>query len=131
MGTSAPTPREMNRLPAMTKYVIGLYRRVPNRPAISEEEADRIQEAHLAHLRRLRESGELITTGPLEEDVDIRGFMVFSTPSVEHARALMESADAALLHGRLTLELYTWYAPAGLRVGPPMADPTDLDFQTD
>jgi uncharacterized protein len=104
---------------------------VPNRPAISEEEADRIQEAHLAHLRRLRESGELITTGPLEEDVDIRGFMVFSTPSVEHARALMESADAALLHGRLTLELYTWYAPAGLRVGPPMADPTDLDFQTD
>jgi uncharacterized protein len=121
---------EMERLPVMTHYVLGLFRRPPDLAPISEKEVDRIQEAHLAHLRHLRETGDLIAVGPLEEDVEIRGILIFSTSSVERARELMES-DPAVTNGRLILNLYTWYAPAGLRVGPAATNPTDLDFHTD
>jgi uncharacterized protein len=121
---------EAERSPAMTHYVLGLFRRAPGRPPLPEDEAERIQESHLAHLRRLRESGDLLASGPLEEDGDLRGVLLFSTASIELARKLTNS-DPALTNGRLVLDLYTWYAPAGLRVAPAVPNPTDLDFQTD
>jgi uncharacterized protein YciI len=122
--------REINRLPAMAKYVFGLYRRPPDLPVISQEDVDRIQESHLGHLRRLTEAGELIASGPFEEDVTLRGVLVFSTSSIDRARDLMQT-DPALVEGRLLVDYYTWYAPAGLRVGPAPPNPTELDFQTD
>jgi uncharacterized protein len=114
----------------MTRRVLGLFRRAQNAPTISDEEANRIQESHLAHLRQLREIGEVIAAGPLEENVELRGVLLFSTPSVERARELMKS-DPAITNGRLTLDLYTWYSPADLRVAPPAVNPTELNFQTD
>jgi len=123
-------PSEYDRLPVMTKYVLGMLRRPANLAVISEADANRIQEGHMGHLRRLTEARELIVTGPFEEDTNIRGVMVFSTDSVDRAREL-SATDPALVEGRLVLDLYTWYAPAGLRLGPPPRNPTDLDFQTD
>jgi uncharacterized protein YciI len=108
----------------MTHYVVGLLRRVPHRPAISAPEADRIQEEHLATIRRLREAGELITAGPFEEDGDLRGILIFSTASVERARELTRS-DPAIAGGHLALELLTWFAPAGLGVGSGASGPAD------
>ncbi len=127
---AASSPTETERLPVMTHYVLGLLRRAPEAPAISDAEAERIQEAHLGHLRRLRETGELIASGPFEENGDLRGVLIFSTSSVERARDLSRP-DPAITNGRLVLDLYTWFAPAGLRVAPAPSNPTDLDFQTD
>ncbi|HLM92055.1 MAG TPA: YciI family protein [Thermoplasmata archaeon] len=110
---------EHHRLPEMTHYVFGLFRRVPNRPDLPEEEGNRIQEGHMEKLRQLTERGELITAGPFEEDTDVRGVLVFSTGSVERARELMQD-DAAIVNGRLVLDLYSWFAPAGLRVVSPV-----------
>jgi uncharacterized protein len=121
---------EMDRLPVMGRYVFGLYRRPPNLPTITEAEVNQIQEGHLAHLRRLAEAKELIIAGPFEEDTNLRGVVIFSTSSLDRARELMET-DPATIHGRLVLDLYSWSAPAGLRVGPPPKDPTALDFDTD
>jgi len=102
----------------MTQYVFGLFRRVANRPDLPEEESNRIQEAHMANLRQLTERGELLTAGPCLEDSDLRGLMILSTGSVERARELTRD-DPAILAGRIFLEFYTWYAPAGLQVVPP------------
>jgi uncharacterized protein len=129
-AVGSPAPPETDRLPPMTHYVLGLFHRAPKAPTISDAEADRIQETHLAHLRRLMEGGDLIAAGPLEENGDLRGVLLFSTSSVDRARELMRS-DPAITNGRLVLDLYTWYAPAGLRVAPPVVNPTELDFQTD
>jgi uncharacterized protein YciI len=123
-------PSEVDKLPEMTTYVLGLFRRPTTLPVISEEETNRIQEEHLGHLRRLTEAGELIIAGPLREDGPLRGVLIFVTSSVDRARDLAAN-DPALVNGRLLLDLYTWYAPAGLRVGPPPRNPTELDFQTD
>lgn len=109
---------EYEKLPAMTHYVLGLFRRVPNRPDLPEADANRIQEGHMANLRELTERGELIAAGPFEEDGDLRGVMIFSTGSVERARELTAD-DPAMLNGRLLLDLFTWFGPAGLKVVPP------------
>jgi len=99
--------------PGMSRYVFGLLRRAPGRPEISADKTDRIQEAHLAGLRRLLASGDLIAAGPFEEDRDERGLLIFRTSSIETAKRLMQD-DEALVHGRLTLDLYTWWGPSGL-----------------
>lgn len=108
---------ETDRLPPMTRYVLGLYRRVPDRVPIPDPETDRIQEGHLAKIRHLMERGELITAGPFEEDTEFRGVMIFTTGSVDRAQELVKD-DPAIVHGRLFLDLYTWYGPAGLQVRP-------------
>jgi uncharacterized protein YciI len=112
---------EYEKLPEMTHYVVGLLRRVPDRPVISEEASSRFQEGHMASIRRLTERGELVTAGPFEEDGDLRGILIFSTASVERARELTRD-DPAISNGRLVLELWTWFGPAGLRVVPDAPD---------
>jgi uncharacterized protein len=97
---------------------------------MSEEEENRLQEAHLAHLRTLREVGDLIVYGPLEGDSDLRGILIFRTASIDRARELMRE-DPWVVRGALVLELFSWFAAAGLQVGGSPLSPTDLDFQTD
>jgi uncharacterized protein YciI len=108
---------EYEKLPEMSSYVVGLYRRVANRRDIPEDESDRIQEGHMAKIRQMTEQGDVITAGPFEEDGDLRGLMIFSTGSVERARELF-AEDPAIQAGRIVLEFHTWYGPAGLRVVP-------------
>ena len=117
----------------MAHYVVGFLRRASHPPQLREEELERLQEGHLAHLRRLREQGELILTGPFEEDTDLRGLLVFRTNSLDHAHELMRN-DPTLLGGRLVLELHPWYslaALAGLQAPGTSQDPGPLTFETD
>jgi len=111
------TESEYDKLPEMTTYVIGLYRRAKDVRSLSEEEANRIQEGHMAKIRQMSERGEIITAGPFEEDGDLRGLLIFATGSVERAREMF-AADPAILAGRIVLEFLTWYGPAGLQVVP-------------
>jgi uncharacterized protein len=98
---------------AMRRYVLALYRRVPDRPIISDDEERRLQEAHVANLRRLTEAGNIIAAGPFEEDHDLHGMILFSTESVDFAKDLLRS-DPKLLNRRLALEFLTWWGPSGL-----------------
>ncbi|MCI4354415.1 MAG: hypothetical protein L3K06_03515 [Thermoplasmata archaeon] len=113
-----PPPTTDERIPEMHRYVLGLFRRVPDRVAISEEESARIEAAHLAHLARLKHSGDLVVWGAIEEESDLRGMLIFRDGPIERVRALAE-ADPAVQHRRLLIELFTCEAQAGLRIGPP------------
>jgi uncharacterized protein YciI len=113
------------RVPEMHRYVLGLLRRVANRPVISQEQSDQIDSTHLAHLERLRHVGELLSYGPIEEESDLRAILLFRDGPVERVRPIAEN-DPAVLHGRLTVELFTWTGAAGLRIGPsPVPEPVD------
>ncbi|HTS33644.1 MAG TPA: YciI family protein [Thermoplasmata archaeon] len=117
----------------MAHYAVGFLRRPVALSPLTEEEAGRLQEAHLAHLRHLVEQGELVAVGPFEEETELRGMLVFRTSSLEHARELMRE-DPAVRAGRLTLELRTWWATAalaGLRAPGTTAGPGALTFETD
>ena len=105
-------------LPPMSTYVLGLLLRAPNRAEISDAEAEEIQEGHLAHINRMRERGDLIVAGPLLDDGNLRGILIFRTSSVDQVQHWTEG-DPAIQQHRLVLELHQLFAPAGLQVIPP------------
>ena len=59
-----------------------------NAPAYDDAELERIQAEHLAHHVRLRESGQVVTNGPVRDqpDVSLRGLTFYRTGSLEQAR---------------------------------------------
>ena len=100
-------------------YELVLLRRPENAPAYDDAELERIQREHLAHHARLRESGHVVTNGPVTDQRDpaLRGLTFYRTGSLEEARRLAE-ADPAVLAGRLTVDIMTWYCPPGTMTKP-------------
>ena len=78
----------------------------------SEEEAAEIQKGHLAHLARLHEEGHACITGPMEYDGEIRGIVIYKTPTLEAADSLAR-LDPAVKSGRLEVEVIPWWAMKG------------------
>ena len=95
-------------------YELVLLRRPASAPDYPEAELDRIQREHLAHHAGLRDSGQIVTNGPVVEQPDesLRGLAFYRTGSIERSRQLAE-ADPAVVAGRLVVEIMTWYCPPG------------------
>lgn len=97
----------------MKMYVMAFLKQGPNRNQ-TPEEAAQLQQAHLANIRRMADSGELVLAGPLaKNDVGIQGIYIFDVKSVEEAEQLTRS-DPAIQAGRLEMELIPWYGSAAL-----------------
>jgi alpha-L-fucosidase 2 len=113
----------------MTNYVLGLLRKGPNWGAGDKQENARIQEGHMANIRRMAAAGKLAVAGPLSDNGDIRGIFIFKTTTMDEAKALVAN-DPAVKSGHLVLELHPWYAAAGLRVSPPkgFTEENDVEF---
>lgn len=109
--TARTTPDKIQ----MTTYVVGFLKKGPNWGAGTKEEGERIQERHLANIRKMAEAGKLIVAGPFSDNGELRGMFIFKVASVEEARALAEQ-DPAIQTGRLALELHPWFAAEGLKV---------------
>lgn len=75
-------------------------------------EAARIQKAHLEHLSKLYEDGHTSLTGPFGDDGEIRGIVVFNTPTQQIADSLA-NLDPAVKAGRLKVESHPWWVAKG------------------
>jgi uncharacterized protein len=100
-------------------FELVLLRTPENAPAFDDAELGRIQKEHLAHHARLRESGHVVTNGPVTDQPDpsLRGLTFYRTGSLDQARQLAE-ADPAVRAGRLSVEIMTWYCPPGTMSKP-------------
>jgi uncharacterized protein len=100
-------------------FELVLLRRPADARDYPEEELERIQREHLAYHARLRESGDVVTNGPVvgQPDPSLRGLTFYRTGSVERSRELAE-ADPAVLAGRLTVDVMSWYCPPGTMSRP-------------
>jgi uncharacterized protein len=96
----------------MKTYYLGLLRRGPRWTPESTPETARLQEAHMAHIRSMADSGKLVIAGPLLDGGELRGVFVFNVGSLEEARALAE-ADPTVKAGRLAVEVHPWMAARG------------------
>ncbi|MFZ0391405.1 MAG: YciI family protein [Calditrichia bacterium] len=97
----------------MEHYIVGLLFRgdtFKNDPAVDQDE---LLEAHVRHLNRMEEKGFLVGAGPITDDGNLRGILIFRMDSVEQARQLA-AADPALQAGALKMELFPWWGPAGI-----------------
>jgi uncharacterized protein YciI len=99
----------------MTTYYVGfLYRGAQWTPGETPE-LKRLQEEHLANIRRLADSGKLLLAGPFTDGGDLRGMFVFKVDSMEEAKALAEG-DPAVKAGRLRVELHPWFSAKKIRI---------------
>lgn len=107
-------------------YTLVFLRRPPDAPTMSDEELDELQQRHLAFNAGLRESGQIVTNGPLIglQDVSLRGISIYRT-SVHEAQRLAEQ-DPSVQAGRLVIEVCTWLMPVGI-LGDRPASTIDQD----
>jgi uncharacterized protein YciI len=68
-----------------------------------------MQAAHIANVVSLLESGQAVIAGPLGDNSDIAGILVFRAKSADEARAWAE-ADPAVKAGFFTAEMHPWWS---------------------
>ena len=97
----------------LESYTFVLLRRGPRAFEYDEEELDRLQDAHLAHLDAMRERGALLVAGPFREQPDetLRGFCIYGTSLVETRRLV--AADPSIRAGRMAADVMVWLTKSG------------------
>jgi len=82
-------------------------------PKLSEDEEDRLQNAHMAHLAKLHDEGHLLAAGPIlgSPDRELRGLSLFRGSPDEVK--LLADQDPGVLEGRYRHEFFPWIVPEG------------------
>jgi len=95
------------------EFTVVLLLTPPDAPVLEDAAAADLQDAHLAYLAALHESGQLLAAGPLpgEPRRRFRGLNIFGT-GPDEARLLAEQ-DPAVRAGQFELEILPWLVPAG------------------
>ncbi|GAA4310826.1 hypothetical protein GCM10023115_33720 [Pontixanthobacter gangjinensis] len=75
-------------------------------------EAAELQKKHLAHLSRMYEEGYTSLTGPMGDDGELRGIVVFNTATQQEADSLAR-LDPMVQAGRLKVEVHPWWVAKG------------------
>ncbi len=109
----------MSEPPELERFSFVLLRRDRRAHEFSDEELERLQEAHLAHLGEMGARGVMTVAGPFSEQPDKtwRGFCLY-TAELEEARRLAESGEweTSRLAGP-----HSKPASGGLRPPPPLS----------
>jgi len=95
----------------------------PDAPELDEEAAAALQDAHMAHIADLHESGHLLAAGPLSDE-KLRGLSILRV-DVDEARRLRES-DPAVQAGRYSVKAIPWTVPAGAMSFTPTRFPRSI-----
>ena len=96
----------------MKKYVMAFLKKGPNRN-LSQEEANKLQMAHLENIDKMADEGKLVLAGPFFGNGELRGIYIFNVSTIAEAEALTKT-DPAIKAGSLKMELMEWYGSAGL-----------------
>lgn len=95
----------------MQQYFVAFLKSGPIRSQ-NEEEAELLQQEHLAHLSKMYELGYADISGPFEDTSNIRGITIYNVPTLKMADSLAH-ADPMVKAGRLVIEMHPWWAGKG------------------
>jgi uncharacterized protein len=96
----------------LEQVYFGFLVKGPKWSAEKTPESDAIQTGHMAHLTKAWEAGKLRLAGPVDKGGDIRGIIIYRTPTSQEAMD-WASADPAVKAGRLAVDLHPWFIPRG------------------
>jgi len=95
----------------MQQYFMVFLKSGGNRSQDSTEAAE-LQKQHLAHLSRMAREGYASLIGPFGDDGEIRGIVVYNTPTQKEADSLA-NLDPMVKAGRLKVEVHPWWTAKG------------------
>lgn len=95
----------------MKTYYFGFLKSGTKRDQ-SKEEVAKIQQAHLEHLKKLADAGQLVIAGPFLDNSEFRGVLIFNVETIEEAKKLANN-DPAVKAGRLIVDIKPWMAAKG------------------
>lgn len=78
----------------------------------SDEEAQKLQMAHLGNMTKMAEEGKLVMAGPFTDNENIRGIWIFDVDSKEEVIELCKT-DPMVQIGRLDYEIHPWMTEKG------------------
>lgn len=108
--------------PNMTTYYFGVLMKGPKWSAEATPERASIQEGHMAHLQAMWKAGKLVLAGPLADDGDWRGVLIYRTKTLDEAQRLAND-DPAVKAGRLVVTLHPWMVERGILPDPLEGEP--------
>jgi uncharacterized protein YciI len=111
------------------QYFLVLLKRPANAPQLSKEAGEKLQQEHLANIRKLHQEHKLLMAGPFLDDTTLRGIFLLQAESLAQAQEWTRS-DPAVQAGWLEPEVHGPWRIDGDAIHDPGDDPQTMQEYT-